>query len=261
MSPDSWGGQTGTTPLRVVLLSPCPPGNLFLHEKKKGCEMAAAITDPELRAGVRPVDGWRFVQEAAPDLIATWQAAQADFDRSEPAWQQKCARHQRDIGMPRRHVPSPESKALQEAEAAVAARLEELIREGAIIYAGFRSGALGDNPTPIPLAVLGDRRPRGSKFTARGITFHDVKLYPAAAEPEPVTDPPPTTDRLVEALAELFFEDSAWETLGPAKLAPIVAQRDRRFRPGNGVWAPATLVEKIKVFKQQAKAEARARRA
>ena len=138
-------------------------------------------TAPELRAGVLPSDGWLYVQETAPGLVATWQSAQADFDRSEPAWRERTAAYQRDRGIPRRRVPSPESKALALAEAAVAEALEELLGQGLVTYAGFRGGELGGAPEPIPLVLLGHRRPRGSRIKIRGVEFFDVKLYRANA--------------------------------------------------------------------------------
>ena len=135
---------------------------------------------PELTAGVRPVDAWLYVEAVDPGLIEAWRAAQAAFDRSEPAWRERTAAYQRDRGIPRRREPSPESKALQEAMAAVAVRLEELLGQGLVTYAGFRGGELGGAPEPIPLVLLGNRRPRGSKCTIRGAEFFDVRLFKAA---------------------------------------------------------------------------------
>ena len=216
-----------------------------------------------LSEGVPAVEGWRLVAASDPALVEALEDARAAYDENEPAWQQKITEYQTSRDMKRRRLQSPFAKALALAEAAVAARLEELIREGVIVYAGYPQGQLDGAPVAIPVALLAGRRPRGSRFTIRGVEFFGVRLFRAAdlavVEPVPVTDPPPTDDRLVEALADLFAEDQAWETLGPAKLAPIVAQRDRRFRPDNGIWAAATLVDKIKTLKQVAKAEARAR--
>ncbi len=227
--------------------------------------MTTRLNTRLLAKGVSISSAWKFVRKVDPGLVERWCQAQAAFDLNESGYQARAAAYQRDRGIPRHRPTSREAKALALAEAAVSAKIEELIAQGLVTYAGFRGGELGGSPEAIPLELLAGRRPRGSRVTIRGCVFHDVRLFLAAdlatAEPEPVTYPPPTDDRLVETLADLFAESSAWESLGPAKLAPVVAQRDRRFRPGNGIWAAATLVDKIKTLKQVAKAEARARRA
>ncbi len=127
--------------------------------------------------GVAAAEAWRLVEASDPNLITTWQAAIEAYHAAEPAWRERTAGYQRARGFPQRRVPSPESKILQEAEAAVSAKLEEMLAAGLVTYAGYAAGQLNGEPQVIPLEVLGARRPRGSRITVRGVEFFDVKLY------------------------------------------------------------------------------------
>ena len=138
------------------------------------------VDDPELAEGVPFSERQRFVGEADPAIVATLERACQEYHQHEESWQEECARHQRNAGMPKRSLQSPFGKALNEAAAAVVEKFEELLAAGAVTYAGFRSGQLGGDPQAIPLALLAGKRPRGSRCTVRGVTFHDVKLYVAA---------------------------------------------------------------------------------
>ena len=218
-----------------------------------------------LAEGVRPANGWPLVEAKTPDLIATWQSAREAFDLHEAPYQAGAADWQRRAGAIRRRPESQYAKALQEAEAAVLARLEALIAEGAVIYAGFPQGQLDGEPRVIPLEALGHRRPRSARVTVHGLEFFRVRLFPAealaAAEPEVEPVPPATLGALVEALVELFAEDSAWAIAGDARLAEMVAARDARFRPHHGPakhgrWAASTLRQRIKECRAEAKAQA-----
>ena len=93
-------------------------------------------TAPALAEGVTYADAWLYVQEAAPDLIATWQAARAAYDRHESGYQAGAVAWQRRAGAIRRRPRSEYAEALAVAEAMVAARLEGMIVEGAVVFAG-----------------------------------------------------------------------------------------------------------------------------
>jgi hypothetical protein len=72
--------------------------------------------------------------------------------------------------------------------------------------------------------------------------------------------PPPSAkiERLVQVLARLFFEDERWETADDDRLAEIVAERDRSFRPHSGPpkhgrWSKGTLLNRIAANKSEAR--------
>ena len=229
--------------------------------------MTASVMDAlGLAEGVPAAEGWRLVEAVDPGLVTTWRAAQETFAAEEQEFHERNAAFQRAHCIPRHPVPSPHAKAVQEAEGAVAEALEELIASGQIVFAGYRDGQLDGDPQVIPITLLGNRRPRGSKFCVRGTVFHDVKLFPATAlaavEPEPEVEVPPATlARLVEVLAALFVEDGAWEKAGDRRLAELVIARDRRFEPHDGPaqrgrWSAGTLRQRIKEVRAEAKAMA-----
>ena len=86
-------------------------------------------------------------------------------------------------------MQSPYGKALDEAKRLVIEKLEELLATGQVVYGGYPAGRLDGDPQVIPLAILGARRPAKARFSVRGVTFHDVRLYPAGAlsggQPQP----------------------------------------------------------------------------
>ena len=219
-----------------------------------------------LSEGVPAAEGWRFVAVSDPGLVQDLEQARAAYDLHEPGVQLRAGAYQRAHCIPRHPVPSPHAKALALAEAAIEAKIEELIVEGQIVFAGFPAGQLEGGPVPIPLATLAGRRPRGGRVSIRGVQFFDVKLFRAAdlpvAEPElEVEVPPATPGRLAEVLAALFSEDRAWAIAGNRRLAELVIARDRRFEPRDGPaqrgrWSAGTLRQRIKEVRAEAKAMA-----
>ena len=142
--------------------------------------ITTATAAPALAEGVPFSERTRFVLETHPALIEALEKASQEFYLHDPAWQEKCSRHQLNHGMPRRPVESRYGKALNEASAAVVGAFEAMLAAGEVTYAGYPSGDLGGDPTPIPIALLGSKRPRGSRVRIRGVEFFDVKLYLAA---------------------------------------------------------------------------------
>ena len=69
-------------------------------------------TAPALAEGVTYADAWLYVQEAAPDLIATWQSARAAYDRHESGYQAGAVAWQRRAGAIRRRPRSEYAEAL-----------------------------------------------------------------------------------------------------------------------------------------------------
>ncbi len=205
--------------------------------------MIATTADPTLAAGVPAAEAWRLVEATDPGLIATWQAAREACARHDPTWHRRNDDYQRDRGIARRRVPSPHGKALQEATAAVEARLEELIAGGQIVYGGFRSGQLGGDPEIIPLELLAGRRPRGSRLKIRGVDFFDVKLYLAESLRGPgrptgrTRAPRDADDRLRTWLADV---DHADKTI-PEITAELVAAHPEIL----DWWAESTATKRV----------------
>ncbi len=137
------------------------------------------MTD-DLSKGVPYNEGWRFVQATDPALVEALDEARKAYDQNELAWHERNTEYQITSGSQRRRVPSPYSKALREAEAAVIEKFEELVASGQVVYAGFPNGQLEGDPKPIPSALR--PRVRGRETcVVRGVKFHDVRLYPAEA--------------------------------------------------------------------------------
>lgn len=137
------------------------------------------MTD-DLSKGVPYNEGWRFVQATDPALVEALDEARDAYDQNEQAWHERNTEYQIRSGKQRRRVPSPYSKALREAKAAVIEKFEELVASGQVVYAGFPNGQLEGDPKPIPSALQPKVRGRGT-CVVRGVKFHDVRLYPAAA--------------------------------------------------------------------------------
>ena len=115
----------------------------------------------DLTKGVPYSEIMHFVAEASPALIEALEKASQEYHRHEESWQEEVARHQHNVGMPRRSLESPYGKALNEASTAVLAAFEEMLPSGQLVYGGF------------PAGQLDGRRPRGLKISIRGITGAD----------------------------------------------------------------------------------------
>lgn len=142
------------------------------------------MTD-DLSKGVPCAESWRFVRTTDPALVKAWEEAREADDQNDRAWHERNTEHQIRSGRQRRRLESPYAMALREADAAVTGKLVALLASGQIVYAGYPDGKLDGDPQVIPLALLGKRRPGGQRFSVRGVTFHDVRLYPAEAFKRP----------------------------------------------------------------------------
>ena len=125
---------------------------------------------------------------------------------------------------------------------------------------------LGDDPVLLPAALVATAVAvnwRAGTLEAGGMVFLEARVLPAGvlddAEPEAEPVPPATLGALVEALVELFAEDSAWRGAGTADLAELVAARDPRFRPHAGParagrWSERTLHQRIRECRVESRA-------
>ena len=101
---------------------------------------ATTTIAPDLTKGVPYSEITHFVAEANPALIEALEKASQEYHRHEESWQEECARHQRNAGMPEQSLESPFGKALREASTAVVEKSKELLAAGALRGPGRPTG-------------------------------------------------------------------------------------------------------------------------
>ncbi len=98
------------------------------------------IASPALAAGIPFSERTRLVALANPALVEALEKASQEYHRHEESWQEECARHQRNAGMPEQSLESPFGKALREASTAVVEKSKELLAAGALRGPGRPTG-------------------------------------------------------------------------------------------------------------------------
>ncbi len=139
----------------------------------------ATIMTEDLSKGVPYEQRWRFIEAWEPELVAKWKEACEAYESNEAAWQERTRQYQISGNMPRRDLESPYGKARREAKAAVEAECRKLLVCGRIVFVGHRDGDTGSDIEPIPGHLEGKWGPGYRTFTARGVTWHDVRLFSA----------------------------------------------------------------------------------
>jgi hypothetical protein len=139
------------------------------------------MTETDLSAGVPYAERIRLLEAIDPEAHAELMALHQAHVQTDRQYRESRDRYRLNLGLVRNPVRSKQQIAFD----AAVKRGEELIQgaidAGRYVYAGHRTGDLSGSPEPIPLHAGLRWKDGHRRCIVRDTTYHDVRLYPAAA--------------------------------------------------------------------------------
>lgn len=202
------------------------------------------MTETDLSAGMPYAERIRLLEAIDPEAHAELMALHQAHVGTDRQYRESRDRYQLNLGLVRNSVRSKQHIAFDAAVKRGGELIQGAIDAGRYVYAGHRTGSLSGPPEEIPLHAGLRWKDGRRRCIVRDVTYHDVRLYPAAAIKGPgdrrekaeldTETPSRATFILTEGdcfddLVEIFRAESKKSLAKPRVLLPLLIERNPAY--------------------------------